>query len=117
MKRGKKDKAAEEKTMATMKDVLEEDARFAAVAYDPRFQRFPKAKAKVTVDDRFKGGRAFCVVLLVLLVAVCAGECIMYCVISGCVQRCLKTQRFELDRRKIKGVERCVARLPEKQTK
>jgi hypothetical protein len=32
-----------------------EDARFASMAYDPRFQRFPKAKAKVEIDDRFKG--------------------------------------------------------------
>lgn len=31
------------------------DERFAAVGYDPRFQRFPKAKSKVKVDDRFKG--------------------------------------------------------------
>ncbi|KAI8112466.1 hypothetical protein M9434_003789 [Picochlorum sp. BPE23] len=30
------------------------DERFAAVGYDPRFQRFPKAKSKVKVDDRFK---------------------------------------------------------------
>lgn len=32
-----------------------EDARFASMAYDPRFQRFPKAKAKLEIDDRFKG--------------------------------------------------------------
>jgi len=31
------------------------DERFAAVHYDPRFQRFPKAKAKLEVDERFKG--------------------------------------------------------------
>lgn len=31
------------------------DDRFAAVHYDPRFQRFPKANSKVTVDARFKG--------------------------------------------------------------
>lgn len=31
------------------------DERFAAVQYDPRFQRFPKAHAKIEVDDRFKG--------------------------------------------------------------
>jgi hypothetical protein len=31
------------------------DDRFAAVHYDPRFQRFPKAKAKVEVDERFAG--------------------------------------------------------------
>jgi hypothetical protein len=31
------------------------DPRFAAVQYDPRFQRFPKNKSKVQVDDRFKG--------------------------------------------------------------
>ena len=32
------------------------DSRFAAVHYDPRFQRFPKAKAKVEIDERFAGG-------------------------------------------------------------
>lgn len=32
----------------------EEDDRFRAVAFDPRFQRFPREKSKVTVDDRFK---------------------------------------------------------------
>ncbi len=31
------------------------DPRFAAVHTDPRFQRFPKAKSKVQVDDRFAG--------------------------------------------------------------
>ena len=31
------------------------DPRFAAVQYDPRFQRFPKAKSKVQVDERFAG--------------------------------------------------------------
>ena len=31
------------------------DSRFAAVHHDPRFQRFPKAKAKVEIDDRFAG--------------------------------------------------------------
>ena len=31
------------------------DSRFAAVHYDPRFQRFPKAKAKVEIDERFAG--------------------------------------------------------------
>lgn len=31
------------------------DPRFAAVHSDPRFQRFPKAKAKVEVDERFAG--------------------------------------------------------------
>ena len=31
------------------------DERFAAVAFDPRFQRFPKAQSKLEVDDRFKG--------------------------------------------------------------
>lgn len=31
------------------------DARFAAVHSDPRFQRFPKAKAKVEIDERFAG--------------------------------------------------------------
>ena len=34
------------------------DPRFTAVHFDPRFQRFPKAKAKVEVDDRFAGGAA-----------------------------------------------------------
>ena len=33
------------------------DARFARIATDPRFARFPKAKAKVEADDRFKGER------------------------------------------------------------
>lgn len=32
------------------------DNRFAAVHYDPRFQRFPKSKAKVEIDERFAGG-------------------------------------------------------------
>ncbi len=31
------------------------DSRFAAVHYDPRFQRFPKAKGKVEIDERFAG--------------------------------------------------------------
>lgn len=31
------------------------DSRFAAVHFDPRFQRFPKAKAKVEIDERFAG--------------------------------------------------------------
>lgn len=31
------------------------DPRFAAVHYDPRFQRFPKKKNKVEVDERFAG--------------------------------------------------------------
>lgn len=31
------------------------DPRFAAVQYDPRFQRFPRAKSTVQVDDRFAG--------------------------------------------------------------
>lgn len=31
------------------------DSRFAAVHHDPRFQRFPKAKAKVEIDERFAG--------------------------------------------------------------
>ncbi len=31
------------------------DSRFAAVHSDPRFQRFPKAKAKVEIDERFAG--------------------------------------------------------------
>jgi hypothetical protein len=31
------------------------DARFAAVHHDPRFQRFPRAKAKVEIDERFAG--------------------------------------------------------------
>lgn len=35
------------------------DERFAAVHKDPRFQRFPKAKSKVEVDERFAGERAF----------------------------------------------------------
>ncbi len=34
------------------------DSRFAAVHYDPRFQRFPKAKAKVEIDERFAGEEA-----------------------------------------------------------
>ena len=32
------------------------DSRFAAVHHDPRFQRFPRAKAKVEIDERFAGG-------------------------------------------------------------
>lgn len=32
----------------------EQDDRFQAVAYDPRFQRFPREKSKVKVDARFK---------------------------------------------------------------
>jgi hypothetical protein len=31
------------------------DSRFAAVHYDPRFQRFPKAKSQVEIDERFAG--------------------------------------------------------------
>ena len=31
------------------------DDRFAAVQFDPRFQRFPREKAKIRVDERFKG--------------------------------------------------------------
>lgn len=34
------------------------DSRFAAVHHDPRFQRFPRAKAKVEIDERFAGGWA-----------------------------------------------------------
>jgi hypothetical protein len=37
-----------------MSSVDEEDDRFKAIAYDPRFQRFPRQKSKVQVDDRFK---------------------------------------------------------------
>lgn len=32
-----------------------DDPRFARIATDPRFARFPKAKGRVEVDDRFKG--------------------------------------------------------------
>jgi hypothetical protein len=35
-------------------EMEEEDDRFKAVAFDPRFQRFPREKSKLTVDDRFK---------------------------------------------------------------
>jgi len=35
------------------------DSRFAAVHFDPRFQRFPKAKAKVEIDERFAGGQSY----------------------------------------------------------
>lgn len=38
------------------------DARFAAVANDPRYARFPKKHHQVEIDDRFKG-----IVALVLL--------------------------------------------------
>lgn len=31
------------------------DARFEAVQWDPRFQRFPKAKRHVEIDKRFAG--------------------------------------------------------------
>ena len=31
------------------------DARFEAVQWDPRFQRFPKAKRHVEIDKRFEG--------------------------------------------------------------
>lgn len=34
------------------------DSRFAAVHSDPRFQRFPRAKAKVEIDERFEGAPA-----------------------------------------------------------
>lgn len=43
------------------------DERFAAVGYDPRFQRFPKAKSKIKVDDRFKGAYAVVEVWMLLL--------------------------------------------------
>jgi hypothetical protein len=33
-------------------------SRFAAVHHDPRFQKFPRAKAKVEIDERFAGGWA-----------------------------------------------------------
>ena len=36
------------------------DSRFAAVHHDPRFQRFPKAKAKVEIDERFSGAYQTC---------------------------------------------------------
>lgn len=32
------------------------DPRFAKMYSDPRFQRFPKKKAKVEIDSRFAGG-------------------------------------------------------------
>jgi hypothetical protein len=31
------------------------DPRFAAIATDPRFARFPKKQGKVVVDERFQG--------------------------------------------------------------
>ncbi len=31
------------------------DARFEAAQWDPRFQRFPKAKRHVEIDKRFEG--------------------------------------------------------------
>ena len=31
------------------------DSRFDAVRWDPRFQRFPKAKKHVEIDKRFQG--------------------------------------------------------------
>ena len=31
------------------------DARFEAVQWDPRFQRFPKARKQVEIDKRFEG--------------------------------------------------------------
>jgi hypothetical protein len=33
----------------------DQDPRFAAIAKDPRFARFPRKHNKVKVDDRFKG--------------------------------------------------------------
>lgn len=36
------------------------DDRFAAAQYDPRFQRLPKAKTKVEIDDRFAGKLTAC---------------------------------------------------------
>jgi hypothetical protein len=35
---------------------LANDARFAAALTDARFQRFPKKRHTVAIDDRFKGG-------------------------------------------------------------
>ena len=46
------------------------DSRFAAVHYDPRFQRFPRAKRKVEIDERFAGERR-----LASLPAACRGAC------------------------------------------
>jgi len=48
------EKEKPQKTKSNEGKVID-DARFASMAYDPRFQRFPKAKAKVEIDDRFKG--------------------------------------------------------------
>lgn len=33
------------------------DSRFEAAQWDPRFQRFPKAKRHVEIDKRFEGER------------------------------------------------------------
>jgi len=44
--------AGKEKGKASVKD-----DRFASVEFDPRFQRFPRAKSKIRVDERFKGVR------------------------------------------------------------
>ena len=45
------------------KDAKGIDSRFAAVHSDPRFQRFPRAKAKVEIDERFEGALAHVVAL------------------------------------------------------
>lgn len=47
--------------MAKMKEQQQQqqkdvDPRFAKMFSDPRFQRFPKKKAKVEIDSRFAGG-------------------------------------------------------------
>lgn len=52
----KKDKRTDkEKDADGNEGQMVSDPRFAAVHYDPRFQRFPKAKTKVKIDERFAG--------------------------------------------------------------
>ena len=53
MGKGDDDAAKNKKGRGSGKEIA--DPRFAAVQYDPRFQRFPKAHSKVQVDDRFAG--------------------------------------------------------------
>ncbi|KAK9815149.1 hypothetical protein WJX73_008881 [Symbiochloris irregularis] len=47
--RGRRDSGAHSSSAAST------DARFAAVAHDPRFSRFPRASKQVQVDERFAG--------------------------------------------------------------
>lgn len=48
---GKREKVSREQHGSTMVT----DPRFSAIQTDPRFHKFPRAKNKVEVDERFSG--------------------------------------------------------------